>query len=56
MDTISFIMAVEDGSISQEDFLDNVQEFVDTGVWRSLQGFWQRSVHNWECYGYCVIR
>ena len=56
MDTISFIMAVEDGSISQEDFLDNVQEFVDTGVWRSLQGFWQREVNAWADLGWCVIR
>jgi hypothetical protein len=51
MDTLSFIMGVEDGSITEEEFLDNVQTFVDSGVWRNLQGFWQRAVYAWADQG-----
>lgn len=47
MDTISFIMACEDGSITQEQFDEYAQTFVDSGIWRSLQGSWQRTVHSW---------
>jgi hypothetical protein len=55
MDTLSFIMAIEDGSMEEEDFFDNVQDFVDTGVWKSLQGSWQRMVHSWVDSGYCTL-
>lgn len=51
LDTVSFIMAVEDGSITQEQFDASAQAFVDSGVWRSLQGSWQRAVSNWADNG-----
>jgi len=55
MNTIDFIISVEDGSISEEQFHDNVQSFVDSGVWRSLQGSWQRLVYSGAEQGICVI-
>lgn len=55
MDTIEFIIAVEDGSITEDQFHENVQSFVDSNVWRSLQGYWQRQVEAWESNGLCVI-
>lgn len=47
MDTLAFIMAIEDGSITEEEFHENAQAFVDSGIWRQLQGSWQRAVLNW---------
>lgn len=47
MDNIDFIIAVEDGSITEEQFEANAQAFVDSGVWRHLQGSWQRVVQSW---------
>lgn len=44
---IDFIAACEDGSITPEQFNHNVQRFVDGGIWRSLQGSWQRQVAIW---------
>lgn len=55
LDTVSFIMAVEDGSITQEQFDASAQAFVDSGVWRSLQGSWQRAVQNWYDYGLVTL-
>jgi hypothetical protein len=48
-------MAIEDGSMEEEDFIENVQAFVDSGIWRSLQGSWGRMVHSWADSGYCTI-
>lgn len=42
-----FIIACEDGSLTPEQFNHNVQRFVDGGLWRSLQGCWQRQVQIW---------
>ena len=47
MDPVSFIMAAEDGTLTQEDFDNHAQAFVDSGIWRSLQGSWQRTVQSW---------
>ena len=55
MDTLNFIMAIEDGSMDEETFFENVQAFVDSGIWRSLQGSWQRMVYVWAENGYCEI-
>jgi hypothetical protein len=55
MDTLDFIMAVEDGSMDMDTFVENVQDFVDSGIWKSLQGSWQRMVHQWAESGYCEI-
>jgi hypothetical protein len=55
MDTYAFIMGVEDGTLTEEEFFDNVQSFVDSGIWRSLQGSWQRMVLHWADAGYCEI-
>jgi len=44
---IDFIAACENASITQEQFEHNVQRFVDSGVWRSLQGAWQQQVQLW---------
>lgn len=51
LDTVDFIMAIEDGSITQEQFDASAQDFVDSGVWRSLQGSWQRAVSSWISNG-----
>ena len=51
MDKLDFIMAIEDGSLTQEQFDENAQAFVDSGVWRHLQGSWQRMVMNWADQG-----
>lgn len=55
MDTLSFIMEVEDGTITEEDFFANVQAFVDSGIWKSLQGSWQRMVQYWVEAGYATL-
>ena len=47
MDNISFILACESGDLTQEQFDEYAQSFVDSGIWRSLQGSWQRTVHSW---------
>ena len=51
MDNISFVMACEDGSLTQEQFDEHAQAFVDSGIWRSLQGSWQRTVYGWANAG-----
>ena len=55
MDILNFIMSIEDGSMSEEDFFANVQEFVNSGIWKSLQGSWQRMVHHWADQGFCEL-
>jgi hypothetical protein len=55
MDPIDFIMAVEDGSLTREQFDEHAQAFVDSGVWRSLQGSWQRTVHHWADAGLITL-
>lgn len=55
MKHFDFIMGIEDGTLTEEEFFENVQSFVDSGIWRSLQGSWQRAVYNWVENGYCVI-
>ena len=47
LDTVGFILACEDGTLTQEQFDASAQQFVDSGVWRSLQGSWQRAVIKW---------
>lgn len=47
MDNLSFIMAAEDGTLTEEEFSESAQAFVDSGVWRHLQGSWQRTVASW---------
>lgn len=55
LDTVSVILAVEDGSITHEQFEASAQSFVDSGVWRSLQGSWQRAVGSWvESGAVCI--
>lgn len=49
--TLDFIIASEDGSITPEQFEASVQAFVNTGVWRSLQGSWCAAVHRWQAEG-----
>jgi len=47
LSSLEFIMLVESGELTQEQFDENAQAFVDSGVWRSLQGSWQRTVMQW---------
>lgn len=47
LDTVEFIIAAETETLTQEDFDASAQAFVDSGVWRSLQGSWQRAVRQW---------
>ena len=49
--SIDFIIAVEDGTLTQEDFDTYAQQFVDSGVWQQLQGSWQRTVYSWALQG-----
>lgn len=55
MNYLDFIIAVEDGSITEQEFDNNVQAFVDSGVWMHLQGSWQRAVHEWAEAGIVTI-
>lgn len=47
LSSLEFIMLAESGELTQEQFDANAQAFVDSGVWRSLQGSWQRMVMQW---------
>jgi hypothetical protein len=51
----SFIIAVEDGSITEEQFNATAQRFVDSGIWRHLQGSWQRTVYAWAEAGLVTL-
>lgn len=55
MDHINFIIAVEDGTITAEEFEAHAQAFVDSGIWRGLQGSWQRAVQSWAEQGLVTI-
>ena len=55
MDPIDFIIAAEDGTLTEEQFLEHAQAFIDSGVWRSLQGSWQRTVQQWADQGLVTI-
>ncbi len=55
MDSLNFIMAVEDGTLTQEQFDQHAQAFVDSGVWKSLQGSWQRAVYSWADSGLITL-
>jgi hypothetical protein len=55
MDSLSFIMAVEDGTLTQEQFEQHAQAFVDSGIWKSLQGSWQRAVFSWADAGLVTL-
>ncbi len=51
LDTVGFITAAEEGSLTQEQFDASAQAFVDSGTWRHLQGSWQRNVRDWADQG-----
>jgi hypothetical protein len=53
--TLDFIIAAEDGSLTQEQFEASAQAFVDSGVWRSLQGSWGRAVASWAEEGLVTL-
>lgn len=53
-DAVGFITACEDGTMDQERFDNEVQDFVDSGIWRNLQGSWQRTVRGWIDQGLAV--
>lgn len=55
MDYVNFIMAIEDGSMTEDYFYENAQTFVDSGIWRNLQGSWQRMVMEWANQGLVEI-
>lgn len=55
MDLIQFIVAVENGSMDNDTFIENVQEFVDSNIWEHLQGSWHRTVMEWVALGYATI-
>lgn len=55
LDGLSFIMACEEGSITKEQFEASAQAFVDSNIWRSLQGSWQRQVYHWADQGLVSI-
>lgn len=43
----AFIIAVEDGTITQEQFSRSVRSFITSGQWLHLQGSWHRQVALW---------
>jgi hypothetical protein len=55
MNFVDFIIACEDGTITQEQFEEQAQAFVDSGIWRQLQGSWQRTVADWHNRGFVTI-
>lgn len=55
LDTVDFIIAAENGTLTQEQFDASAQAFADSGVWRSLQGSWQRTVQGWADAGLVSI-
>jgi hypothetical protein len=55
LNNLDFIIGVEQGTITQEEFEASAQAFVDSGVWRSLQGFWQRAVRDWAAQGLVTL-
>jgi uncharacterized cupin superfamily protein len=55
MDYINFIIGIEDGSLTEEEFYDQAQGFVDSGIWKSLQGSWQRMVYAWAEQGLVTL-
>lgn len=56
LDTVGFIIAVEDGTITQEQFDASAQAFADSGTWRHLQGSWGRLVHSWADHGFVELQ
>ena len=54
-DPLDFIIQVESGEASADFVREHAQSFVDSGVWRSLQGSWQRLVHHWAEVGIVTI-
>lgn len=55
LSTFDFILASEDGSLTEEQFYASAQSFVDSGVWRQLQGSWQRTVLSWVDAGLVTL-
>ena len=51
LNVTEFIVACEEGTLTQEDFDTYAQQFVDSGVWMHLQGSWQRTVRDWAAQG-----
>jgi hypothetical protein len=55
LNTLDFIMAAEGGDLTQDQFDASAQAFVDSGIWRSLQGSWQRAVYSWAADGLVTL-
>ena len=55
IDVVGFVMAAEDGSLTQEMFDAQAQAFVDDGTWRRLQGSWYRTVMSWVDQGLVTL-
>lgn len=55
MDHLTFIMSYEDGTLTYDEFQQNAQSFVDSGIWKSLQGSWQRAVYSWAEAGHVTL-
>lgn len=55
LSTLDFIMAAEGGDLTQAQFEASAQDFVDSGIWRGLQGSWQRTVRSWAEAGLVTL-
>jgi hypothetical protein len=55
MDSLDFIMAAEQGTLTEEQFTKHAQAFVDSGLWRHLQGSWRRTVLSWAEAGLVTL-
>ena len=55
LDIVDFVIAVENRAITDAEFEASAQAFVDSGVWRGLQGSWQRAVREWASQGLVTL-
>lgn len=55
LDSFNFILAVECGDLTEAQFEASAQAFVDSNIWRQLQGSWGRTVYEWVGRGLVSI-
>ena len=55
-DVVSFVMAFEDGNLSEEEIIVGFQELIDSGLVWQLQGFYGRTATALIESGKCITR
>ena len=56
MDTVGFIMAYEDGELSDEEIIKGFQELIDSGIVWKLQGHYGRMATRLIEAGLCTAK